>query len=61
MIDRDHDLPLAGQVAALELSRSSIYSKPCPMPASDLTIMRRIDEVQTTRATSFIAHPLDHN
>ena len=45
MIDREHDLPLLRQAAALGLSRSSIYSKPRPAPASDLAIMRRIDEL----------------
>ena len=45
MIDREHDLPLLRQAAALGLSRSSVYSKPRPVSASDLAIMRRVDEL----------------
>ena len=45
MIDREHDLPVSRQAAALGLSRSSVYSKPRPAPASDLALMRRIDEL----------------
>src|SRR5512144_1116403 len=45
MIDREHDLPLCRQAAALGLSRSSVYSKPRAVPASDLAIMRKIDEL----------------
>jgi putative transposase len=45
MIDREHDLPVCKQAAALGLSRSSVYSKPRPAPANDLALMRRIDEL----------------
>ena len=45
MIDREHDLPLSRQAAALGLSRSSVYSKPRPVLAKDLAVMRRIDEL----------------
>jgi putative transposase len=45
MIDREHDLPLARQAKALGLSRSSVYSLPRPVPARDLAIMRRLDEL----------------
>jgi putative transposase len=45
MIDRDHDLPLSKQAKALGLSRSSVYSKPRSVPANDLALMRRIDEL----------------
>ena len=45
MIDRKHDLPLSRQAAALGLSRSSVYSKPRPVLAKDLAVMRRIDEL----------------
>jgi putative transposase len=43
MIDRNHDLPLVRQVALLELSLSSLYYEPRPVPVVDLAIMRRID------------------
>ncbi len=45
MIDRDHDLPVARQAQALNISRSSVYSKPRPTSAEDLKIMRRLDEL----------------
>jgi putative transposase len=45
MIDREHNLPLARQAKALGLSRSSVYYLPRPVPAADLAIMRRIDEL----------------
>ena len=43
MIDRTHDLPLARQATLLQLSRSSLYYAPQPVPEADLAIMRRID------------------
>ena len=45
MIDKTHDLPVVRQAKLLELSRSSIYYRPEPMPESDLRLMRRIDEL----------------
>ena len=45
MIDRDHGLPLRRQAEMLQLSRSSLYYEPHPMPAADLAVMRRIDEL----------------
>ena len=45
MIDRDHDLPLTRQAELLRLSRSTLYYEPRPVPAADLAIMRRIDEL----------------
>ena len=45
MIDKTHDLPVVRQAKLLELSRSSIYYQPKPMPESDLRLMRRIDEL----------------
>src|ERR1700730_15963475 len=45
MIDRGYDLPLQRQARLLRLSRSSVYYLPRPVSASDLTIMRRIDEL----------------
>jgi putative transposase len=45
MIDRSHELPLSRQAAALGISRGSVYYDPQPGSASDLAIMRRIDEL----------------
>ncbi|MBK6355710.1 MAG: IS3 family transposase [Betaproteobacteria bacterium] len=45
MIDKTHDLPVVRQVQLLELSRSSVYYQPQPIPEADLRLMRRIDEL----------------
>lgn len=45
MIDRDHEVPLKRQAELLQLSRSTVYYRPRPVPAADLAIMRRIDEL----------------
>ena len=45
MIDRNHDLPITRQAKALGISRSSVYYLPRPVPAADLAVMRRIDEL----------------
>ena len=45
MIDRDHDLSVARQARVLNIGRGSVYYKPRPVPAGDLAIMRRIDEL----------------
>jgi putative transposase len=45
MIDRDHELPLRRQAEVLQLSRSTLYYEPRPVPAADLAVMRRIDEL----------------
>jgi putative transposase len=45
MIDREHDLPVTKQAEALNLSRSTVYYRPRPVPACDLAIMRRLDEL----------------
>jgi putative transposase len=45
MIDRSHDLPIVKQAKALGISRGSVYSLPRPVPAADLAIMRRVDEL----------------
>ena len=50
MIDRNHDLPIARQAKALNISRGAVYYKPQPVSAEDLAIMRRIDELH-------LAHP----
>ena len=45
MIDSKHDLPVARQAKVLNISRGSVYYRPRPVPAADLAIMRRIDEL----------------
>ena len=45
MIDRAHDLPVARQAKALNISRGAVYYKPRPVSIEDLQIMRRIDEL----------------
>jgi len=45
MIDRGHNLPLGRQAELLGLSRSTLYYEPRPVPAAELAIMRRIDEL----------------
>ena len=45
MIDREHDLSLVRQAALLKVSYSSLYYEPRPVPAVELVIMRRIDEL----------------
>jgi putative transposase len=45
MIDREHDLPLTKQAAALNIGRGSLYYLPQPVSAADLALMRRMDEL----------------
>ena len=45
MIDRTHDLSIAKQAKVLGISRGSVYYLPRPVPAADLAIMRRMDEL----------------
>ena len=45
MIDRSHALPITKQAKALGISRGSVYYLPRPVPAADLAIMRRMDEL----------------
>jgi putative transposase len=45
MIDRLHALPLSRQAEALGISRGSVYYAPRPVSASDLALMRRMDEL----------------
>lgn len=44
MIDRSHELALATQARLLGIARSTVYREAQPVSASDLTVMRRIDE-----------------
>lgn len=45
MIERDHELSVTRQAKVLRISRSTVYSKPRPISAEDLALMRRIDEL----------------
>ncbi len=45
MIDRKHKLSLTRQARALKISRGSVYYQPRPVPAADLALTRRIDEL----------------
>jgi putative transposase len=45
MIDRDHELPVSKQCAVLGISRGSVYYEPVAVSASDLALMRRLDEL----------------
>ena len=45
MIDRGHGLPLRRQAEVLQLGRSTLHCEPRPVPAADLAVMRRIDEL----------------
>jgi putative transposase len=45
MIDRTHDLPVAGQCQILSLARSTAYYQPQEVSEADLVLMRRIDEL----------------
>ena len=45
MIDRTHGVSVTRQAALLQLSRASVYYTPRPVPAADLALMRRIDEL----------------
>ncbi|PYE85251.1 putative transposase [Phyllobacterium leguminum] len=45
MIDRGHELSITRQAKALGISRSIVYYLPQPVPAADLKLMRRIDEL----------------
>ena len=44
MIDPEHELPINKQTKILQISLSSVYYKPHPVPEADLWLMRRIDE-----------------
>jgi len=44
MIDKTHKLAVVRQVQLLDLSRSSVYYPPQPMPETDFRLMRRMDE-----------------
>ena len=45
MINREHELPIKRQAAALNISRGSVYYLPRVIPVGELAIMRRFDEL----------------
>ena len=45
MIDRSEDLPVSRQAKVLGINRGSVYYQARPVPAADLALMRRIDEL----------------
>lgn len=45
MIERGSEVPVSRQAELLELSRSSVYYTPRPLPERDLQLMRRLDEL----------------
>ena len=45
MIDKTQPLSVTRQAELLDLSRSNVYYLPRPVPADDLLLMRRIDEL----------------
>jgi putative transposase len=45
MIDRHSKLSISRQAELLNISRGSVYYLPKPMPARDLDVMRRLDEL----------------
>ena len=45
MIDRAHNLSITKQAAVLNISRGCVYYLPRPVSATDLALMRRIDEL----------------
>ena len=45
MIDRSHGLPVSSQAKALNIGRSRVYHLRRAVPAADLAIMRRMDEL----------------
>ncbi len=45
MIERGSEVSVTRQAEMLDLSRSSVYYTPRPLPERDLKLMRRIDEL----------------
>jgi putative transposase len=45
MIDPDHDLSITAQAKLLGISRANVYYLPRPVSETDLSLMRRIDEL----------------
>ena len=49
MIQQDHKLPKTRRCELLSIPRSSSYYQPKPVPAEDLTLMKRIDRIHTDK------------
>jgi putative transposase len=47
MIDREHALSVSRQAKMVGIARSTVYSLPRPVPASDLALMTQIDRLHT--------------
>src|SRR6266704_1354829 len=47
MIDRDHELSVTSQAAAVGIARSTVYYLPRPASAADLDLMKQIDKLHT--------------
>lgn len=45
MIDRTHELPVKRQAQLLDISRGTVYYQREPVNQTDLSLMRRIDEL----------------
>lgn len=48
-VDRAHELPIARQCLALDISRSSAYRKPAGVSDDDIGLMRKLDELHLRR------------
>jgi putative transposase len=49
MIDKSHELPVTRQCELLDISRSTVYYEPVPVPEEDLAVMRELDEIHLLR------------
>jgi putative transposase len=49
MIDRDHNLPITRQCAALGVARSTVYYRRQPVSDTDHRLMQRIDALHLER------------
>jgi putative transposase len=49
MIDKNHELPVTRQCELLNVSRSSVYYEPVPVPEEDVRVMRELDEIHLLR------------
>ena len=57
MIDRAHELPVVRQASLLQVSRSSAYSLPRPVPPARLAVMHRIDALHLEQLVEDPVHP----
>jgi putative transposase len=49
MIDKKHELPVTRQCELLNISRSSVYYEPVPVPEEEVRVMRELDEIHLLR------------